>query len=97
MEIIDLLNDLANYKEVSYIVVKIGDKEMGKAILNVRKYLNEEIEIVEEDKKIEKIDIGDRVLGFDDSKQDIYIAKNPENEAFAIKINEIIDYINKEK
>lgn len=53
--------------------------------------------ILESD-KIEKIDIiNDKMIAFDDKYQDIYIGGcTPTQIAFAIKINEIIDYINKE-
>ena len=54
---------------------------------------NVDLELIE-DKKIEKINIGYSTLGFDDRNQDIYISKTPENEAFAIKINEIIEVLN---
>lgn len=51
--------------------------------------LNDEVEIIEEDKKIEKIPKKDK-------NGDIYLYSN---EALEIidKLNEIIDYINKEK
>jgi len=49
--------------------------------------LNDEVEIIEEDKKIEKIDLDDLLgIGYYEGKQTL-----------AGKINEIIDHINKEE
>lgn len=52
--------------------------------------LNEDVEIIEEDKKIEKITIREKTLGFPNGE---WTARNMDK-AFAIKINELIDEIN---
>lgn len=54
-------------------------------------YLNEEVEIIEEDKKIEKIKLNyNGTLGFPNGE---WTARNMDK-AFAIKINEIIEELN---
>lgn len=53
--------------------------------------LNKEVEIIEEDKKIEKLNI--ELNSDDENKVNCYRANNLECE-LAFKINEIIDYIN---
>lgn len=57
-------------------------------------YINDiftdEIEIIEEPKKIEKITVREKTLGFPNGE---WTAKNMDK-AFAIKINELIDEIN---
>lgn len=52
--------------------------------------LSDEIEIIEEDKKIEKITIREKTLGFPNGE---WTSRNMDK-AFAIKINELIDEIN---
>lgn len=52
--------------------------------------LNDEIEIIEEPKKIEKITVREKTLGFPNGE---WTARNMDK-AFAIKINELIDEIN---
>lgn len=53
--------------------------------------LNDEVEIIEEDKKIEKITINDNgTIGFPNGQ---WTARNMDK-AFAMKINEIIDKLN---
>lgn len=52
--------------------------------------LNNEVEIIEEPKKIEKITVREKTLGFPNGE---WTARNMDK-AFAIKINELIDKIN---
>ena len=52
--------------------------------------LNEDVEIIEEPKKIEKITVREKTLGFPNGE---WTARNMDK-AFAIKINELIDEIN---
>ena len=52
--------------------------------------INEEVEILDEPKKIEKITVREKTLGF---PQGEWTARNMDK-AFAIKINELIDEIN---
>ena len=56
-------------------------------------FLNDEIEIIKENKKIEKITIREKTLGFPKGE---WTARNMDK-AFAIKINELIDEINELK
>lgn len=56
-------------------------------------FINDEIEIIEEPKKIEKITIREKTLGFPNGE---WVPRNMDK-AFAIKINELIDEINKMK
>ena len=56
-------------------------------------FLDDEIEIIEELNKIEKITVREKTLGFPNGE---WTARNMDK-AFAIKINEIIDEINKLK
>ena len=60
---------------------------------NCVNFLNDEVEIIEEDKKIEKITVREKTLGFPNGE---WTARNMDK-AFAIKINELIDEINKLK
>lgn len=52
--------------------------------------LDKEVEIIEEPKKIEKITVREKTLGFPNGE---WTARNMDK-AFAIKINELIDKIN---
>lgn len=52
--------------------------------------LDDEVEIIEEPKKIEKITVREKTLGFPNGE---WTARNMDK-AFAIKINELIDEIN---
>lgn len=52
--------------------------------------LNDEVEIFEEPKKIKKITVREKTLGFPNGE---WVARNMDK-AFAIKINELIDEIN---
>ena len=104
MKIIDLLNRIANGKEIPkeifyedrqwYWEEKAQDyiydyKRLFNYYLNedLITSLNDEIEIIEEDKKIEKLyeisNIGDLTI------------KYPDNKQLMDKINEIIDVINR--
>lgn len=56
-------------------------------------FLNDEVEIIEEPKKIEKITVREKTLGFPNGE---WTARNMDK-AFAIKINELIDEINNSK
>lgn len=100
IRIIDLLNKIANYEEIP-IKIKFKDKtwEWNSEFYDYRceednhRYLVEDLEtedlnrtceeipLIEEDKKIEKLDISDGISVVN----------------CAYKINEIIDYINKEE
>ena len=53
-------------------------------------FINDEVEIIEEQKKIEKITVREKTLGFPNGE---WTARNMDK-AFAIKINELIDKIN---
>lgn len=55
-----------------------------------KNFLNDYVEIIEEPKKIEKITIREKTLGFPSGE---WTARNMDK-AFAIKINELIDEIN---
>ena len=103
MKVIDLLNKIANgeINEDTLIEFDNGYKDYCSVRIFFDRYivdrenLNCEVEIVEEDKKIEKLEyVYDKdviiiIDEFDDEReQKIQIEK---------KINEIIDYINKEK
>lgn len=77
MKVIELLNKIANGEEVPNRIKyekHIYEYEEGTYILN------NELEIIEEPKKIEKIDISNGISVVN----------------VAYKLNEIIDYINKE-
>lgn len=56
-------------------------------------FLNVEVEIIEEDKKIEKITVRDKTLGFPNGE---WTSRNMDK-AFAIKINELVDVVNQLK
>lgn len=70
----------ANYQDIE-------DYLFGKWNFNI---LNDEVEIIEEPKKIEKITVREKTLGFPSGE---WTARNMDK-AFAIKINELIDEIN---
>ena len=92
MRVIDLLNKIANGEEVRfkldgelYHCYKYGNLYDEVAKKEVEWYisedwLNEEVEIIEEDKKIEKFEFGE--------------IEDREHYEIKRKINEIIDYIN---
>ena len=102
MKVIDLLNKIANEEEEVPKKIKWGEFILVWEELGFHDYkfletgnhflyqgfatsvLNDEVEVIEEDKKIEKIGI-------------IYYDETPTNAILHKKIDEIIDYINKEK
>lgn len=69
------------------------DEKGYDALINgwIGQYINDEIEIIEESNKIEKLNI--ELNKFDENKVNCYRATNLECD-IALKINEIIDYIN---
>ena len=110
MKLIDLLNKIANgeyikaFKYDDYIFKYDVDRENWKnenadilsTYCNVEESLNDEVEIIEEDKKIKKIPYQFN-LNYFDSKLDSYTKEEINKTINHIydKINEIIDYINK--
>ena len=95
MKIIDLLNKIANGEEIpkkiKYDGVEYEEEPcymLYEATGNcnesqVKDLLNDEVEIIEEDKKMEKIDIDSILLGGKEV-----------NKEFGKKINELIDKVN---
>lgn len=113
IKIIDLLNKIANKKEVPK-KIRFDNIEWNKVygeknVCYINEYdsdffiyffrknldftLNDEAEIIEEDKKIEKLDLQykDITKGINFEEQILSYCDN-----LQYKINEIIDYINKE-
>ena len=98
MKVIDLLNKIANGEEFNSCKIKftgIEPEEVNEYFIYDRLYeedlkLNDEVEIIEESKKIEKITVREKTLGFQNGE---WTARNMDK-AFAIKINELIDKIN---
>ena len=106
IKVIDLLNAIAEGKELPEKFMYKGHlyyRQKTKGIcyrcdeLNeifeeclVLEDLNDTIEIIEEPKKIEKITVREKTLGFPNGE---WTARNMDK-AFAIKINELIDEIN---
>ncbi len=113
MKIIDLLNKIANNEELpkkikyddviwdyDYIIGDYINEDKVKALIeslfwgnSTFSFINEEVEIIEENKNIEKITIREKTIGFPNGE---WTARNMDK-AFAHKINEIIDEINKLK
>jgi hypothetical protein len=107
MKIIDLLNKIANGEEVPTIILfnsyKYRFDKIDRVYRNIRGnstlgeineldlYLNDEVEIIKEDKKIEKLDKQIDITKFANEYKEV--AQCLTN--FSNKINEIIDYINK--
>lgn len=104
IKIIDLLNKIANDEEVPKKIMfdawlYIYDEE-EKTYYDEEdrtlwqsynfKILTDEVEIIEEPKKIDKITVREKTLGFPSGE---WTARNMDK-AFAIKINELIDEIN---
>ncbi len=104
IKIIDLLNKIANDEEVPKKIMfaawlYIYDEE-EKTYYDEEdrtlwqsynfKILTDEVEIIEEPKKIDKITVREKTLGFPSGE---WTARNIDK-AFAIKINELIDEIN---
>lgn len=106
MKVIDLLNKIAEGKELPekfMYKAHLYYRQKTKGIcyrcdeLNeifeeclVLEELNDTVEIIEEPKKIEKITVREKTLGFPNGE---WTARNMDK-AFAIKINELIDEIN---
>ena len=74
-------------KEKNYKVCLGGKKEEHNILITA---FNDDVEIMEEPKKIEKITVREKTLGFPNGE---WTARNMDK-AFAIKINELIDEIN---
>jgi len=100
MKIIDLLNMISKGEEVPYRIKYIGKiyeyveemkwylrDDMKCELSNSKKCLNDEVEIIEEDKKIEKLE-----MFIPQRESDTYCTKYNE---IVDKINEIIDKLNK--
>ena len=101
MKVIDMLDRIAKGEEVKFKIMETDEvlnltKDMHLFSITYNEpiewfideeWLNYEVEIIEEDKKIEKLyeisNIGDLMI------------KYPDNKQLMDKINEIIDYINK--
>ena len=77
-------------KEKNYKVCLGGKEEDCNILINS---FNENVEIIEDPKKIEKITVREKTLGFPNGE---WTARNMDK-AFAIKINELIDEVNKLK
>ena len=105
IKIIDLLVKIANNEEVPKKIKWQGqiyeysddDKfyyqngySMYRDFYTEGNCLNEDVEIIEDSKKIEKITVREKTLGFPNGE---WTARNMDK-AFAIKINELIDEIN---
>lgn len=103
MKIIDLLNKIANGEEVRFKIdgepyhcykyANLYDeveKEEARWYIS-EDWLNEEVKIIEEDKKIEKLDKQIDITKFANEYKEV--AQCLTN--FSNKINEIIDHINK--
>lgn len=107
MKVIDLLNKIANGEEVPK-KIKFEDEvfefENGMYMSETNDYLedytdytmlNNEVEIIEENKKIEKLYIRDRAndILIGKSEKICYATESLVNKEIALKINEIIDYL----
>ena len=105
IKVIDLLNKIANDEEVPKKIKWQGQIyeyscsnrfyyqnswSMYRDFYTEGNCLNDEVEIIEEPKKIEKITVREKTLGFPNGE---WTARNMDK-AFAIKINELIDEIN---
>ena len=75
-----------------YYSCKDGSILLGDLFFNykIQTFINDEVEIIEESKKIEKITVREKTLGFPNGE---WTARNMDK-AFANKINELIDEIN---
>lgn len=104
IKIIDLLNKIANGEKSINVETKYDSDDWVKDDFllslyiefehknnyEIVKFLNDYVEIIEEPKKIEKITVREKTLGFPSGE---WTARNMDK-AFAIKINELIDEIN---
>ena len=105
MKVIDILNKIANGEEVRFkINGNILYLSKGDSLYNMtlgedicwfidERWLNKEVEIIEEDKKIERLNYIHPGISCSYNESEILLRV----EANKDKINEIIDYINKEK
>lgn len=106
MKVIDLLNNIANGETTEKIMFQYNNGYKEYANINTlfdrftinEENLNTEIEIIEENKKIEKIDMFDYFTGYDFDNTSRKLREHLEHNFCILnnKINEIIDYINKE-
>lgn len=108
IKVIDLLNKIANGEEITHFKFGRcnfvydenvrnwinGEGDILSTYCNVEKCLNEEVEIIEKDEKIEHLDIYNcfHIMG-DNEVSRLRLDDNFQN--ISDKINEIIDYINK--
>lgn len=104
IKVIDMLVKIANGEEEKNVKTKYDSATWIKDdfLFNIYKefekrrnfeiveFLNDYVEIIEEPKKIEKITVREKTLGFPNGE---WTARNMDK-AFAIKINELIDEIN---
>ena len=77
-------------KGYQYYSILHGDWKTLQNQVYLEECLNDEVEIIEETNKIEKITVREKTLGFPNGD---WTARNMDK-AFAIKINELIDEIN---
>lgn len=114
MKIIDLLNKIANgeevpkkikYKDDIYIhvdnycyVCEETNETLSQNIYAEFSRLNDEVEIIEEDKKIKHLSYEETSLWVDDEdgKKSVETIVSINSKELVNKINEIIDYLNKE-
>ena len=103
MKVIDLLNKIANGEieantELYYKDEKYRHIDHLFEDYYVEEVLNDEVEIIEEDNKIEEIDMFDYFTGYDYGGTNKKLLTDLEYNFVKLnsKINEIIDYINKE-
>ena len=107
MKVIDLLNKIAKGKEVPEYIKYIKRKDSSEEIMYVCKEniiyrldqldidLNDEIEIIEEEKEIEEIELtsdGGIIL-----ENDVKVLASEKDLLFANKINELVRELNKIK
>ena len=88
----DEIFEAFTYKTIDYNKFNTDGERLGKALFLDNRYMHlyDEVEILDEPKKIEKITVREKTLGF---PQGEWTARNMDK-AFAIKINELIDEIN---
>ena len=110
MRVIDILNKIANGEKIPHFKVSeieyflnwkgnLVEREEDKPSVDVqwfidKVWLNTEVEIIEEEKEIQKLELYD----FSSNNLEMLIEiLNDLNREYGNKINEIIDYINREK
>ena len=109
MKIIDLLNKIANGEIPKKIIIDRWvythngidyTNESGEYLFNTYlettpKDMNMEVEIIEEDKKIEKIELDDEcIVDYYDGSKHYLNTNRKDRDIYIKKINEIIDYLN---